>query len=370
VTPLRILHVMRAPVGGLFRHVHDLALEQAARGHAVGIVADESTGGETAEATLTALSARLAYGVLRIPMSRQAGLKDFSAVRAVANHASQIDANVVHGHGAKGGAYARLGGGRALRVYTPHGGSLHFSRSNPVGFAYLGVESLLLGRTDLALFESDYAKSIFERKVGKPRGLIRVVHNGLRPAEFEPVAAESGARELLFVGELRRLKGVDVLIEAIALLKAQGEIVHAVIVGDGADREAFATLADAKGVAAQVAFPGAMPARTAFAKGRMLVVPSRAESLPYVVLEGIAAGLPVIATRVGGIAEIFGEEAGRLIPPADAEALAAAIRMCRAEPDGGATARLRARVSELFTVSAMTGGVLGAYRDAISQRSA
>jgi glycosyltransferase involved in cell wall biosynthesis len=260
--------------------------------------------------------------------------------------------------------------GRALRVYTPHGGSLHFSRSNPVGFAYLGVESLLLGRTDLALFESGYAKSVFERKIGKPRGLIRVVHNGLRPAEFEPVAADSGAGELLFVGELRKLKGVDVLIEAIALLKAQGEIVRAVIVGNGADRDAFVALADAKGVAAQVAFPGAMPARAAFARGRLLVVPSRAESLPYVVLEGIAAGLPVIATNVGGIPEIFGEDAGRLIPPADAAALAAAIRRYRTETGGGEITSLRARVSGLFTVSAMTGGILEAYRDALSQRSA
>lgn len=367
MTPLRILHVMRAPVGGLFRHVQDLALEQAARGHAVGIIADRTTGGDKAEAALAALSARLAYGVSRIPMSRHAGPNDLAAVRYVATHARQLQADVVHGHGAKGGAYARLAGGRALKVYTPHGGSLHFSRSSPVGFAYLTLESLLLRKTDLALFESAYAKAAFEQKIGKPSGLAAVVHNGVRPAEFEPVAPDAGAADILFVGELRALKGIDVLIEALARLRAHGTPLRAVIVGDGPDRASFQSLAQARGLADTVSFPGAMPAREAFAKGRLLLVPSRAESLPYIVLEAVAAGMPVVATRVGGIPEIFGDDAALLIPPGDANALADAI-LRSAGNAGHATAQLRARVSELFTVSAMADGVIGAYRRAISRQ--
>lgn len=367
MTPLRILHVMRAPVGGLFRHVQDLALEQAARGHAVGIVADRTTGGEKAEAALAALSSKLAYGVSRIPMSRHAGPSDLAAVRYVATHARQLQADVVHGHGAKGGAYARLGGSKALRVYTPHGGSLHFSRANPVGLAYLTLESFLLRRTDLALFESAYAKATFEQKIGTPSGLIEVVHNGVRPAEFEPVAPEADLADVLFVGELRRLKGVDVLIEALSLLQSQGKKLRAVIVGDGPDRESFIALAKARGLDGAISFPGAMPARNAFAKGRLLLVPSRAESLPYIVLEAIAAGMPVVATKVGGIPEIFGDDTAMLIPPGDASALAEAIMR---SPDGpqDRMARLRARVSELFTVSAMAEGVIGAYERAISRQ--
>ncbi len=368
MTPLRILHVMRAPVGGLFRHVQDLALEQAARGHAVGIVADRTTGGEKAETALAALSAKLAYGVSRIPMSRHAGPNDLAAVRYVATHARQLQADVVHGHGAKGGAYARLGGGKALRVYTPHGGSLHFSRTNPVGLAYLTLESFLLRKTDLALFESAYAKAAFERKIGTPAGLVQVVHNGVRPGEFEPVALEADPADVLFVGELRRLKGVDVLIEALSLLQSQGKKLRAVIVGDGPDAESFLSLAKARGLADTVSFPGAMPARNAFAKGRLLLVPSRAESLPYIVLEAIAAGMPVVATKVGGIPEIFGDDAVMLIPPGNANALADAIaRQAGGSKDG--TARLRARVSELFTVSAMADGVIDAYRRAISRQN-
>ncbi len=170
------------------------------------------------------------------------------------------------------------------------------------------------------------------------------------------------------VGE-RKLKGVDVLIEAIATLKSRGQMLRAVFVGDGPDRNAFASLAKARGIDTQINFAGAMPARAAFAKGRLLVVPSRAESLPYVVLEGIAAGLPLIATRVGGIPEIFGPDADKLLPPGNAPALADAIAT-RHSAGGAEIERLRARVSELFTVSAMTSGVLGAYERALSLRRA
>lgn len=368
MAPLRILHIMRAPIGGLFRHVCDLALEQTARGHDVGVIADKTTGGDSAERALSALAQSLKLGVSRIPMSRHAGMSDVAAVRYVATHAKQLKVSVVHGHGAKGGAFARLRGSQALRVYTPHGGSLHFSRANPVGFAYLSVEKMLLKKTDLALFESEYAKSVFQQKIGTPSGVSAVVHNGVRPEEFEAVTAEPNAADILFIGELRNLKGVDVLIEAIALLKSRGQSLRAVIVGDGPDRDAFISLSKMRGLDTQIAFAGAMPARSAFAKGRLLVVPSRAESLPYIVLESIAAGLPVIATKVGGIPEIFGPDANRLVAPGDVSALAAEIEK-RLTADGDTeTSRLKDRVSELFTVSAMTSGILGAYERALSLR--
>jgi hypothetical protein len=132
---LNILHVLRAPVGGLFRHVVDLARAQAVRGHRVGLVADAVTGGAQAEATLAALAGELALGLSRVAMSRQIGPGDVAAVAHVARRISEVGADVVHGHGAKGGAYARLAAGRpALRVYTPHGGSLHYRWGSPTVF--------------------------------------------------------------------------------------------------------------------------------------------------------------------------------------------------------------------------------------------
>src|SRR5262245_29786584 len=157
--PLNILHVLRAPVGGLFRHVTDLARGQARRGHRVGLIADSSTGGAQAEATLAALANALPHGVTRAPMSRHIGVGDIFAVRHVSQRAQAVAADVIHGHGAKGGAYARLAflssptTGKSIRAYTPHGGSLHYRWGSPTGLFYLSAERMLMRRTNLFLFE-------------------------------------------------------------------------------------------------------------------------------------------------------------------------------------------------------------------------
>jgi glycosyltransferase involved in cell wall biosynthesis len=368
---LNILHVLRAPVGGLFRHVIDLARGQAARGHRVGIVADASTGGAQAEASLTLLAPHLALGLTRVAMSRHLGLRDIAAGAHVARRAAEVEANVVHGHGAKGGAYARLGAPRrAIRIYTPHGGSLHYAWSSPAGLFYLASERLLMRRTDLFLFESAYGHAVFEAKLGKPGALARVVHNGVSAEEFAPISTDAQASDLVFVGELRALKGVDVLIEAIAVLARAGRNTTATIVGEGPDRSSFEALARARGLGQSIRFPGAKRARVSFALGRLLVIPSRAESLPYVVLEGAAAGVPMIATDVGGIAEIFGADAAALVPPGDPEALAHAIERALLHPSAAADAarRLQARVRAGFNVEVMTQAVLAAYGEALARR--
>src|SRR5215467_2855934 len=376
--PLNVLHVLRAPVGGLFRHVVDLARGQAARGHRVGLIADATTGGAQAEATLTALAKVLSHGLTRVPMSRHLGIGDIFAVRHVSQRAQAVGADVIHGHGAKGGAYARLAAlpspagsaRRPIRVYTPHGGSLHYRWGTPTGLFYLSAERALMRHTDLFLFESAYGRDVFKAKIGtkigEPKGLVRVIHNGVTDDEFQPIVVGEGATDLLFVGELRLLKGVDVLIAAIKKLTQDGRSLSATIVGDGPDRARFEREVAKQGVSDKVRFIGAKPARAAFALGRLLVVPSRAESLPYIVLEAAAAGVPMIASRVGGMPEIFGPDAGLLVPPGDPSALARAIT--QALQDRGArhstTLRLKARIRALFSADAMTEAVIGAYREA------
>ena len=98
IAPLRIFHVFRAPVGGLFRHVTDLATEQARRGHQVGIICDAATGGSYEADILRTLTARMPLGLVRIPMRRHASLQDVSAVRHVLKHLGTLAPNVVHGH--------------------------------------------------------------------------------------------------------------------------------------------------------------------------------------------------------------------------------------------------------------------------------
>jgi glycosyltransferase involved in cell wall biosynthesis len=360
---LRILHVLRAPVGGLFRHVIDLARGQAARGHRVGIVADANTGGARADAAFASLD--LALGLTRVPMSRHIGASDVAAQRHVARRAAEMQADVVHGHGAKGGAYARLvPAGRAIRVYTPHGGSLHYDRRSPVGIMYLALEAMLMRRTELFLFESAFGRDAFAGKIGAPNSLVRVVHNGVTSAEFAAVTPADDATDVVFVGELRALKGVDVLLDALARLAREGHALSATIVGDGPDAAAFKTQAERLGLSARFMAP--MAARMAFTLGRCLAVPSRAESLPYIVLEAAAAGVPLIATHVGGIPEIFGPHAGRLVPPADAVALARAIAATTSDIAGARNEALtlRARIQANFSADAMTDGVLAAYAEA------
>jgi glycosyltransferase involved in cell wall biosynthesis len=366
---LRILHVLRAPVGGLFRHVIDLAAGQAARGHEVGIIADASTGGGRANAALAALAPRLALGVTRLPMSRHIDHRDIAAVAAVARRAADQEVDVLHGHGAKGGAYARLARHRAIRVYTPHGGSLHYRWVSPVGFPYLAAERALMRRTDLMLFESAYGRDTFSAKIGTPTR-ASVVHNGLNAGEFAAAAPKPDATDLVFIGELRALKGVDVLLEAIALAGREGRAVNATIVGEGPDEATFRAKVDALELGAAVRFVGALPAATGFGLGRVLVVPSRAESLPYIVLEAAAATVPMIVTDVGGIKEIFGPDGGSLVPPGDAAALARAISAALSEPATARAAamRLRQRVAEHFSADAMTDAVRAAYGDALAAR--
>jgi glycosyltransferase involved in cell wall biosynthesis len=368
--PLRILHVMRAPVGGLFRHVLDLAGEQARRGHFVGIIADSTSANELTRKRFSAIEPHLRLGLSLIPMSRQPGLGDAKAVQSVIGIARALDLDVLHGHGAKGGAYARLAraylsarGHRVKAFYTPHGGSLHYKTGTFAGTVFCFLERIMGLMTDGLIFESDYARKAYADLVGRSSAPRRVIPNGLGPQDFEERAPNADAADFLFIGELRALKGVDVLLDALAAIRRSSPV-RAVIVGSGPDGDAFKALAHALGLDGIVSFPGVMTAHEAFPLGRCLVVPSRAESFPYVVLEAGAAGKPLIATRVGGIPEIVAETQMELVEAGSAQGLIRAMEAVLADP-AAANARaveLRAAVQRKFTVAAMTDQVLDFYR--------
>jgi glycosyltransferase involved in cell wall biosynthesis len=369
--PLRIIHVFRAPIGGLFRHVADLVRGQIARGHEVGIISDSHTGDARADEIFAELAPRLRLGLTRIPMRRPLSPLDVPAVLHVTRRINATGADVIHGHGAKGGAYARLAlpNHRTVRAYTPHGGSLLLNHDNWSGRMYLALERMLLARRAVFLFESAYSGEIFRNKIGEPNGLVRVIHNGVSRSEFEPVALAPEASDLVFIGEFRPVKGIDVLVEAIARLHRDGKPVTATLVGAGPDHAAVVAQVAHLGLSGAVRFEPAMPARRALSLGRVMVIPSRAESLPYVVLETAACGRPLITTRVGGIPEIYGPLSDTLAPAGDATALAAAI--ARTLGDAGAAAAtadaLRTRVATAFSDDTMVDGVLSAYRQALGQ---
>lgn len=255
-----------------------------------------------------------------------------------------------------------------MRVYTPHGGSLHYGKDTLAGRFHLTAERLLMWRTDLFLFESNYSAEEFRRKIGDPGGRMRMVHNGVAREEFAPVEVASDATDLVFIGELRALKGIDVLIDAVARLRRAGRAVTATVIGYGPDRETLGQQAERLGLSQAIRFMPAMPARQAQALGRIMVVPSRAESLPYVVLEAAASAKPLIASQVGGIPEIYGPLSARLVPPGDAVALADAIVASLDDPAAAAAAAqtIGSRVAQSFSLDAMVEGVLAGYREALA----
>lgn len=371
---LRIIHVFRAPIGGLFRHVLDLVEGQIARGHRVGIIADSSTGSARANDAFAELAPKLALGVTRIPMRRPLNPTDIAATWHVTKRINETGADVIHGHGAKGGAYARLAFPRhdVLRAYTPHGGSLLLPHDNLSGRMYLMLEKMLLARRALYLFESAYSGNVFRNRIGTPNGIVRVIHNGVSKREFEPVTTAPDATDLVFMGEFRAVKGINVLIDAIAQLHQRGRPVTATLVGNGPDEAELNARVDRLSLRNAIRFASAMPARRVMALGRVMVIPSYAESLPYVVLETAAAGMPLITTDVGGIPEIYGPLSRALVTPGNVEALTDAIDHALAHPAAATQLAqdLRARVASSFSQDGMVDGVLSAYLQALGVTAA
>lgn len=361
--PMHILHVFRAPLGGLFRHVCDLAEGQKRAGYKVGVICGNVSNDEVAAARLAKLGRNCDLGIHTFQMGRMPGIDDLANMARIISVVRRLGADVVHGHGAKGGAYVRLlprlAGG--VRIYTPHGGSLHFDRRRFSGAAVLSIERMLRHRTDAFIFESDFGLRVFGKKVGNPSSFCSVIHNGVTEAEFIPVVQPDDAADFVFVGELRELKGISTLIDAATLA---GHKMHIRIVGSGPDRARFEAQAANVPPCVKIEFMGSMPAREAFALGRIVVVPSYHESLPYIVLEAAAANMPIIATHVGGMTEIFGPDSRTLINPCDIGDLADRLRHAINHPDEMAALaeRLRSRVRAEFSAAQMIDSIDTLYR--------
>lgn len=323
---MRILHVFRSPVGGLFRHVKDLARAQDDLGHTVGLYCDSSTGGAGAVAALEACKDWCKGGITTRGIARLPAPTDLAVIADARTLATQGNYDIFHGHGAKGGLIARIVGRQLGRpsVYTPHGGSLHYRWKSPAGAAFLATEKVLARIGSGFVFVCDFEKRLFSEKIGLAGKPAVVAHNGLWPDEFQPAVSKADATDLLFVGEVRHLKGVDLLLEAV---KAIGTI-SLTVVGDGPELADYTSLASSMGIADRVNFAGRRPIREALTLGRVMVVPSRNESFPYVVLETAAAAAPIIATRVGGIPEFLPPD---MLCEPEAEALTHAIRRVLAD---------------------------------------
>ncbi|MCO6050763.1 glycosyltransferase family 4 protein [Mesorhizobium sp. RP14(2022)] len=375
--PLRIVHCFRSPVGGIFRHVRDLAEAQTSAGHLVGIVCDSSTGGVHEDRLFEAIAPFLALGVTRTPMQRHIGFGDLAAARRTLGILHRMKADVLHGHGAKGGVYARLfgtsmrlGGRRVARLYSPHGGSLHYDPRTMTGRMFFALERMMERFGDGVLFVSDHERRTFINKIGEPRGRTTLVYNGLRDEEFVPVEAMQDAADFLYIGMMRDLKGPDLFIDALADTSRTTRLpVSAAMVGAGDDLPRYREQVRLLGLSDHVRFFDPMPARDAFRLARHVVVPSRAEAMPYIVLEALAATKPMIASMVGGIPEIFDEWRHGLVRPT-VEQIAQKMREALDDPIQFAglmppAESLRAR----FSAGVMATAIERTYREALRRHS-
>lgn len=375
-SPLTIIHLVRAPIGGIFRHIADLAVAQARHGHRVGIICDELAGGAYEAAHIERLRQSLPLGVRRLAMPRVVGPADLAAFLRVRKVLVGLKPDVLHCHGSKGGLYGRCARGLAgmgglsrgtAVFYAPHGGSLHYAKSSKEGRIYFAIERFLERWTSALIHVSAYEQRTYVDKVGTPRTKATTIHNGITNSELDRITPEDDARDFLFIGMLRDLKGVDLFINAMEQLNRESPAT-AWIVGDGAedDKARYRQMVAKAGLDAQVGFKPSTPARKAFAMAKAIVVPSRAESLPYIVLEAAGAAMPMICTQVGGIGEIFGDRSEALVNPDLPDIARAMSALKQADFHSADTEYLHDRVSSEFSIGVMEQRIMELYRAALA----
>jgi glycosyltransferase involved in cell wall biosynthesis len=176
-------------------------------------------------------------------------------------------------------------------------------------------------------------------------------------------AAERMRRRIGVLGRLSSEKGVDVFLQACSILQSRGVSFDAVIGGDGPERNKLEELARSLGVHHQVSFSGPISDVGAFYRSSdLIVLPSRSEGLPNVLLEAIASAVPVVATRVGEVPSVMTEEGlGLLVPPGRAELLAEAIQQILASFTPSAAAR--ARVLKRYSLESRVARHLDVYHE-------
>lgn len=344
-----ILHVLApAEVGGMESVVHLLTRGLVAAGTTVHAHMITQPG---AEPTLAALLREVGVTVHPTAVEGRRYGVERERTRALCR---ELGVDVVHSHGYRPDVID-VPAARALGV--PVASTVHgFTGGGWKNAVYEWLQFRSLRRMDRVLAVSRPLVELLARR-GVPEAAIRLVPNAFAPAE--PPLERAEARRALgldqtdvpvigWIGRLSPEKGPDVLVEAAA---ASVGGARWVVIGDGP--EGAAARERATRLEAPVAFAGLVPAAGRLVKAfDAVVLSSRTEGTPIVALEAMAAGVPVVATRVGGVPDLLAEGAGRLVEPERPEQIAAAVDDLLADPPA-ATAmgeRGRARVEKRYAV--------------------
>jgi len=364
--PVRVLELLVSTgLGGGPAHVRDVVRGLAGpdfrftvAGPAGGALVDALTAAGAAFAPLAA--DRLSLGILR------------QTVRL----ARAGRAQVIHSHGKGAGLYgrvaARLTG--AAAIHTFHG--IHHAGYTRL---YLTLERAL-ARRSYAVIHVSASQADEARALGlAPPGRTHVIVNGVNTAAVRALAGAAtltraglglrpDALVLATVARFDPVKGLDVLLRALPLLVARVPAAQLLIVGDGPERERLHALAREVDPGGRIVFAGAIPdAARLLPLADLYVTASRREGLPLAVLEAMACGRPVLATRVPGHTDVVEDGVtGRLVPTDDPGRLAAAAAQLLTDaPRRAAMGQAgRERVAQRFDHARMVAEIADLYRAA------
>ena len=381
MTARRVAFVVRASRGGMSRHVLDLVTRLPRdRYEPAAVLAPED---QHMRAGLAALGVEF----VPVPMAdRVDPLADVSTVRELRRELDRIAPDLVHMHSNK----AALLGMRALRHATPTPASV-FTAHNVPSFEKASRLRRALGRRALAgigrsvdrtIAVSFALATLLIEDAGFDAGRVDVVHNGVDADAI--AAAVAGAdrvalraaqhipAEAFVLGTLGRLvpdKGVDVLLRAAASLVDRHPELRVVIAGDGPDEKRLRTLAGDLGISHRVLFAGFVEDPCPWLSMMdVFVLPTRLEAFGLAALEAMAAGLPVVASDVGGVPEVVSDDVnGMLVPPGDAAALADTIGwlIIDSEPRERLSAQAPVTAREHFSLTRMAEETAAVYDAAI-----
>jgi glycosyltransferase involved in cell wall biosynthesis len=367
---MRVLHVV-APshVGGIERVVQLLATAQHEAGDAVSVVAVSAPDESDAVSTFLAPIVAGGVDVHRIEIPPRAYHQERSELRALCG---RIAADVVHTHGYRvdvvdGAGFRRAGLPTVATAHGFVGGSLRNR-----GYEWLQRRALR-GYHAVAAVSKGIAGRLAHSGVSQSR--IRVLPNAWRATS--PLLTAAAARAELgitdtgfrvgWIGRVEPEKGLDVMIDALSCMR--GVQAQLSVIGDGSAAPGLKRRAFEKGVAGMISWHGMKPsAERLLAAFDVLVLSSRTEGIPMVLLEAMAAEIPIVATAVGGVPDMLGGEEAILVPTEDSPAIAEAVRSVwanRADAERRARAA-RDRVYREFNVGPWVDGYRGLYLDAMT----
>jgi glycosyltransferase involved in cell wall biosynthesis len=298
------------------------------------------------------------------------------AARRVANRLRlDFPFDLIHAH------FTYPDGVAAIRLAKQFGVPVIITEQNPWG-PWMDKDTAVRRQTIRAAQECTFqiaiSRSVREsivRLTGESEKL-RVVPDAVDGDVF--TLAEQGppttTNQIIFVGAIRPVKGVDVLLRGVRLLADSGRDVNLILVGESYFRnyqkeyDRLRQMAAELGVAGLVNFAGKKPLTELvreIQKSALLVLPSRAESFGMVLVEALACGIPVVATRCGGPEDIVAEEVGILVPPEDPAALAAGIAQVLDRRSQYDPAKLRAYALERFGLESVGKRLQALYAEAL-----